>query len=68
MAHRRRQKIYYSHVCLKGRLNEKKFFQENSAFQNLGPKIIHEPKNLKKNFGKIFFSKKQPHQNEKIDF
>ena len=40
---------------LKGRLNEKKFFQENSALQNLGPKIIHEPKNLKKKFRKKFF-------------
>ena len=40
---------------IKGRLNEKKIFQENSALQNLGPKIIHEPKNLKKKFRKKFF-------------
>ena len=53
---------------IKGRRHEKKIFQENSALQHLGPKIIHEPKNLKKNFGKNFFSKGKPHQNEKIDF
>ena len=44
-----------SQFGVKGRLNEKNFFQENSALQNLGPKIIHEPKNFKKKFRKKFF-------------